>query len=168
MTFRMVASLTICLLIVASAWTQTPRLIVYNPTTSAPLGWYLIEKTNVLHVGDYVLAELPPAAATLAAERGYLPRGIPILKRIGATFGQRVCVQDRVVSIDERRQAFALRNDAQQRQLPTWGQCRVLHINEFFLLNPQRSASFDSRYFGPIERGAVLGRARPLWTWTTP
>jgi type IV secretory pathway protease TraF len=44
-------------------------------------------------------------------------------------------------------------------------QCRPLVENELFLLSNTNPASFDSRYFGPIDTAAVLGVARPLWTW---
>ncbi|MGC5204350.1 S26 family signal peptidase, partial [Klebsiella pneumoniae] len=37
--------------------------------------------------------------------------------------------------------------------------------DEFLLLNPTNHASYDSRYFGPISRPAVIGKAIPLWTW---
>jgi type IV secretory pathway protease TraF len=40
--------------------------------------------------------------------------------------------------------------------------------NELFLLNPDKLASFDSRYFGPVTVSRVWGRAIPLWTWESP
>lgn len=61
---------------------------VYNPGDSVPRGWYRIESAgtvaDALHVGDIVLARLPSEAAALAAQRGYLPERVPLLKRIGA------------------------------------------------------------------------------------
>jgi len=165
MIYRNMMLFGIVLLLLAALRYGPPRL-VYNTSASAPIGWYWITHANALRVGDYVLADLPAAAAELAAERRYLPRGVPILKQISATFGQRVCVQKGIVRIDDQPQATALLNDAQHRRLPVWSHCRVLTVDEFFLLNPQREASFDSRYFGPIERSAVLGYAQPLWTWS--
>lgn len=50
---------------------------VYNPSDSVPRGWYRIESAGMagdtLHVGDIVLAPLPPEAGALAAQRGYRP-----------------------------------------------------------------------------------------------
>jgi type IV secretory pathway protease TraF len=43
-----------------------------------------------LSVGSIVLASLPPEAAALAARRGYLPAGVPMLKRVGAVASQEV------------------------------------------------------------------------------
>ncbi len=43
--------------------------------------------------------------------------------------------------------------------------CRALRAGELFLLSATNPASFDSRYSGPIDAAAVLGRAQPMWTW---
>jgi type IV secretory pathway protease TraF len=48
------------------------------------------------------------------------------------------------------------------RPLSSWGQCRRLADDELFLLSVTNPASFDSRYFGPINASAVIGLARPL------
>ncbi len=92
-----------------------------------------------------VLARLPVDAAVLAAQRGYQPGGVPILKRIGAVAPQSVCVWDRIVAIDGAMVAIARMQDGLRRP-----------------------ASFDSRYFGPIAASDVLYAARPIWTWSTP
>jgi type IV secretory pathway protease TraF len=39
---------------------------------------------------------------------------------------------------------------------------------ELFLLNSSHPASFDSRYFGPLDRSFVIGKAVPLWTFASP
>jgi conjugative transfer signal peptidase TraF len=142
---------------------------VYNPTDSVPRGWYRIEaqraSTDALHVGDIVLARLPAEAAALAAQRGYLPARVPLLKRIGATAPQRVCVAQRTVYVDDVPVALAREADGLGRGLPVWSPCRALRAGELFLLSATNPASFDSRYFGPIDAAAVLGRAQPMWTW---
>lgn len=142
---------------------------VYNPSDSVPRGWYRIEpppaSTDALHVGDIVLARLPAGAAALAAQRGYLPARVPLLKRIGAMAPQRVCVAQRTVYVDGVPVALAREADGLGRGLPLWSQCRALRAGELFLLSATNPASFDSRYFGPIDAAAVLGRAQPMWTW---
>lgn len=142
---------------------------VYNPSDSVPRGWYRIESAgavaDALHVGDIVLARLPPEASALAAQRGYLPERIPLLKRIGAMAPQRVCMAQRTVYVDDVPVAFAREADGLGRGLPLWSHCRALRAGELFLLSATNPASFDSRYFGPIDAAAVLGRAQPMWTW---
>lgn len=167
MSARAIFAMMMCAVCMLIAPTQLAR-IVYNASNSAPRGWYWIAPHAAIHTGDYVLAELPPAAAALADARHYLPRTIPLLKHVAARAGQRVCIRDRIVRIDDKPLARALEHDSQQRALPIWNQCRALNDDELFLFNAQRVASFDSRYFGPIRRSAVRGRAIPLWVWATP
>jgi conjugative transfer signal peptidase TraF len=148
-----------------------PLTIVYNPSDSAPRGWYRIghlDHAKSMQVGGIVLATIPADAAALAARRGYLPTGVPILKRIGAVAPQSVCVREHTVYIDGAAVATVRTLDGMQRPLPVWRQCRVLADNELFLLGVTHPASFDSRYFGPIATSAVVGIARPIWTWRAP
>lgn len=155
----------------APAVVQMPVQLVYNPSDSVPRGWYRIgriEHADSLHVDSIVLARLPTDAAALAAQRGYLPAGIPLLKRIGAVAPTRVCVQKHIVRIDGAAVATALAQDGRHRPLSAWSLCRALTQGELFLLSNTSAASFDSRYFGPIAVSAVIGSARPLWTWGAP
>ncbi len=142
--------------------------VVYNPSDSVARGWYRIDPDvgpDSLRVGSIVLAQLPDRVAAFAAQRGYLPSGVPILKRIGAMGPQSVCVWEQVVRIDGEAVATARFHDSAHRPLSAWAQCRPLAGDELFLLSDTNSASFDSRYFGPIDASSVLGIARPLWTW---
>jgi conjugative transfer signal peptidase TraF len=142
--------------------------LVYNPSDSVPRGWYSIVPAESLQVGNIVLARLPAPAAALAAQRGYLPAGIPLLKRIGAVAPQRVCVDGASVRIDDLTVAVVMHVDGRGRSLPAWQQCRRLAHGELFLLSNTNPASFDSRYVGPIRASDVIGGARPIWTWSTP
>ena len=145
--------------------------VVYNPTDSVPRGWYRvssIDNAASLHVGSIVLARLPVDVASFAEQRGYIPNGVPILKRVGAVARQSVCVRGQTVHIDGAVVATARTHDGARRPLQAWPQCRPLAAGELFLLSDAKPASFDSRYFGPIAASAVLGIARPLWTWSEP
>jgi conjugative transfer signal peptidase TraF len=152
-----------------------PRL-VYNPSDSVPVGWYRVDPlhrrpgspTRPLSVGSLVLASLPPEAAALAAQRGYLPAHVPLLKRVGAVAPQAVCVAGGGVRIDGVPAAAVRRADRWGRPLPAWPQCRRLEPGELFLLSVTHPASFDSRYFGPIRTSAVIGVARPVWLEARP
>jgi len=137
----------------------------YNTSRSAPLGWYVVVPAANVPVGALVLARLPPAAEALADQRHYLPRGVPLLKPVAATRGQLVCSEAGDVEIDGALAARALSRDSTGRPLAAWTGCRRLDADQLFLLNPDSAASFDSRYFGPVRRTAVVGQAIPLWTW---
>jgi conjugative transfer signal peptidase TraF len=145
--------------------------VVYNPTDSAPRGWYQvtsIDNAASLHVGSIVLARLPADVSAFAGQRGYLPSNVPILKRIGAVAPQSVCVREQLVRIDGALVAAARTHDGTHRALQAWPECRPLAAGELFLLSDTNPSSFDSRYFGPIAVSDLVGIARPLWIWSTP
>jgi len=155
----------------ALAWASfvhpLPRSI-YNPSDSVAVGWYRIAPPDAPRVGSIVLTTLPPHAAALAAQRGYLPARVPLLKRVGATAPQHVCVFDALVWIDGVPVAAVRPADRLGRPLPSWQQCRQLRPGELFLLSSTNPASFDSRYFGPISASAVIGIAHPVWLEKRP
>lgn len=150
----------------APAALRLPVCIAYNASASAPLGWYRVRTNASLQVGDYVLATLPNDAGALAAQRGYLPAGLPVLKQVAAVAGQHVCARGEAILINDKIFVHVLRSDRNGRPLPAWRQCRSLIDGELFLANSSNTASFDSRYFGPVAASAVLGQAIPLWTWS--
>lgn len=161
----------------ALAWaafvSPLPRL-TYNPSDSIAVGWYRIEPFShrsaslprSLPVDSIVLVPLPAEAAALAAQRGYLPARIPLLKRVGAVSPQRVCIVGGIVRIDGVPSAAVLRADRMGRPLSPWPQCRRLKPGELFLLSTTNPASFDSRYFGPVSIATVIGVAHPVWLET--
>jgi conjugative transfer signal peptidase TraF len=149
-----------------AVWFKPAVQLVFNPTDSAPRGWYLITRAANFRVGEYVVAQIPNQAALLAAARGYLPLTLPLLKQIGAVAGVRVCTCNGIVYVDGVAVARTLDVDGNGRTLGSWQQCRALAGDELFLLNPSNKASFDSRYFGPVKTTEVRGRATPLWTWS--
>ena len=152
-----------------------PRLI-YNPSDSVPVGWYRVKPLDhratslprSLSVGSIVLTLLPADAAALAAQRGYLPAHVPLLKRVGAVAPQHVCIVAGQVRIDGVPTAAALPADRLGRPLPSWPHCRPLAEGELFLLSVTNPASFDSRYFGPVSASVLIGVAHPVWLETRP
>ena len=153
----------------ASYVSPLPRM-VYNPSDSVAVGWYRVDPlarhagalSPAVHVGNVVLVSLPADAAALAARRGYLPTGIPLLKPVAALAPQQVCMTDGIVRIDGVPVAAVLHVDGMGRPLRAWPSCRRLHLGELFLLSVTNRASFDSRYFGPVNASAVLGVAHPV------
>lgn len=137
---------------------------VWNITASVPTGLYYIRGKASLHVGERVAIEPPPKLRRLLATRGYLPTGVPLIKRIAAMSGQRVCRFRHGVTIDGNFAGVARSRDRLGRPLPAWFGCRKLRTGELFVMNPAASSSFDGRYFGPIRLDNVIGRATPVWT----
>lgn len=138
-------------------------LLIYNASVSAPIGLYRVRSADPIRLGDLVLARTPLSVRRLAAERGYLPETVPLVKRVAALSGDSVCVRDRAVSIDGRHVADQLTADTAGRPLPVWTGCWTLGPDEIFLLMADVPHSFDGRYFGPVPASAVIGRLVPLW-----
>lgn len=139
-----------------------PRL-VWNASASVPVGLYAAQPVKQLGRGDLVAVHAPGRLAALMAERHYLPRGVPMLKHVGALPGQTICRSGRAISIDGSHAADALARDSMGRSLPVWSGCHTLRPGEIFLLNPASQQSFDGRYFGPLAAASAFAQLRPLW-----
>jgi len=137
-----------------------PR-IVWNGSESAPEGVYIIRREG-LHLGGYVLVKPPAEFQLLMAERGYLPPGVPLVKRVAAGAGDEICRENARISINNILVARALERDSLDRPMPQWRGCFVLGADEVFLLNDHEK-SLDGRYFGATKRADIIGAATLFW-----
>lgn len=138
-----------------------PRL-VWNASASAPIGLWHVHTDAALHSGDMVLAHMPEAVRQLAADRRYIPANVPLIKRIAAREGDTVCALFGSIYVNGSMAARRLVHDRAGRPLPWWRSCTRLRGGQYFLLM-DRTDSFDSRYFGPVDEAAIIGKATPLW-----
>ena len=140
-----------------------PLRLMWNASASVPRGLYMVTPA-VPRRGDLAVVRPPVSVAQFMDRRRYVPLGIPLLKPVAAVSGATVCRVGRDVTVDGAPLAMALRADRLGRPLPVWSGCHLLRQGELFLLADASSSSFDSRYFGPVASGDVVGRAVPLWT----
>ena len=150
--------------IAAASAVDWPLRLIWNATASAPIGFYTVEPANALDVPELVAVMPPEPLAAFMVERGYIARGVPLLKRVLGLPGQRVCRAGRTITVDEIEMGEALERDSLGRDLPIWQGCRVIGDDQLFLMNWEVRDSLDGRYFGPIPAASVIGRAVPLWT----
>src|SRR5258708_10803449 len=108
---------------------------IWNASASVPIGLYAIRPAGALHVTELVVVRPPTALASFLDQRRYLPKGVPMLKRILALPGQTVCRSDRTITVDGIAMGEALDRDRNGRALPTWHGCRVVGGDEVFLMN---------------------------------
>ena len=141
-----------------------PPFLIWNASASVPIGLYAVERPTQLRVADLIAVAPPEPLANFLADRGYLPRGVPLLKHVQALSGQSVCRNGFAVTIDGATIGEARERDSRGRPLPSWKGCHVVSADEIFLMNPRSADSFDGRYFGPLPASSVIGRAIPLWT----
>ena len=167
MTGRVVTLLTTLVaataLLSSIAARPVPRFL-WNASESVPIGLYLIQPTDRLFVTELVAVEPPESLATILADGLYLPRGIPMLKRVLALPGQTVCRDNLAVTVDKSWVGEARELDSRGRPLPKWQGCQIVADGEVFLMNWQSADSLDGRYFGVLPTTAIIGRAEPLWT----
>jgi conjugative transfer signal peptidase TraF len=150
--------------VAVASFVPTPLRLVWNASASVPIGLYALAPTLDLEVGDLVAVLPDKPLADFMAERGYIGRGVPLLKRVMALLGHEVCRTGRAITVDHVPLGDALDRDRAGRDLPVWQGCRTVAQDEFFLMNPNVPDSLDGRYFGPIPARAVIGTATPIYT----
>lgn len=141
-----------------------PTKLIWNASASAPIGFYTIEPAAAIEVTDLVVVDPPEPFATFLADRGYLPKGVPLLKRVLAVAEQTVCRTGLVITVDGIKVGAALESDHAGRGLPVWQGCKRIPDGAVFLMNWQVRDSLDGRYFGLSPTDRIIGRAIPLWT----
>lgn len=156
-----IAGAAVGILLLSAAFAPTPRL-VWNGSASAPVGLYAVTPGAWVEPGDLVIARLAEPYRQLAAARRYLPLDVPLVKRVVAYGGDKVCALGHQILVNGRRAAVRQVHDPKGRPMPKWNGCIRLHGREVFLLmdNP---ASFDGRYFGATKGSDIIGKARLLW-----
>lgn len=150
--------------IAIAAFVDFPKKLIWNASASAPIGLYSITPASRFEVTDLVAVRPPEQIARFLADGGYLPRGLPLMKRVAGLPGQRVCRDGDAVTVDGVAMGDALDRDHLGRDLPRWQGCRRIAPGGIFLMNWSVPNSLDGRYFGPIPTSAIIGRALPVWT----
>lgn len=155
------------LALAAAAYAAGMRL---NLTGSIPPGLYRIDDAPIVR-GAIVLACLPPMTSRFARDRGYIPSGAcddggaPVGKTVAALAGDMVDVSERGVAVNGRLlpNTVALARDSEGRQLPamrTTG--HLVPSSEVWLVSTYSPRSFDSRYYGGIQRSRIVASIHPV------
>lgn len=155
-------------LVVAPAWYRPDVRFIWNASASVPIGLYRMVPADRLDVSDLAVVMPPDGLATFLDERGYLPRGLPLIKRVLALGGATVCRSGADIIAWGMSYGQARERDTRGRPLPVWRGCRTLRDGEAFFMNWGSPDSFDSRYFGALPLSTVVGRAIPVWTTDDP
>jgi conjugative transfer signal peptidase TraF len=151
------------LLLAGSARIHAP-LFIWNASDSVPIGLYWLQPNDKRYVTELVAVRPPTPLASFLDRNGYLPLGVPMLKRVLALPGQTVCRQGRAILVDNIAVGTAQQRDSRGRVLPDWQGCTIIGDGKLFLMNWQSESSLDGRYFGPMPASSVIGRVIPVWT----
>ena len=143
-----------------------------NGTHSFPIGLYWVIGKQP-EKGDLVFVN-PPATAlfSMAKERGYLNIGFSptshLIKRLVGVPGDRVTIDSAGVEVNGVRLANSapLAKDGAGRALQFYPvQNYILGPNEVLLMSEYSPASFDARYFGPVQATTIESVLIPIVTW---
>ena len=148
----------------------------YNPTSSLPKGIYKLTETDPKEYkkGDLIMFCLPEAEALKAKKRGYWKTGYttcpgdfpPLIKKVIGVSGDSIKIKNETVHIN----GIALKNgkiskkDRRGRELKPCGDI-VVGDNEIFAMSLYNPNSWDSRYFGAIDKNSIIGKTKAIWTW---
>jgi conjugative transfer signal peptidase TraF len=144
--------------------TNATARFIWNASNSVPIGLYRVQPVKRLSLTELVAVQPPDLLAAFLDLNGYLPIGVPMLKRVLALPGQTVCRSGLTIAVDGIDVGEAQKRDGRGRPLPVWNGCLVVADGDLFVMNWQSADSLDSRYFGPLPASAVIGRAVPVWT----
>ncbi|MFD2431743.1 S26 family signal peptidase [Sphingobium scionense] len=123
-------------------WIDPPPRLIWNASPSVPIGFYRVRVGDPVSRGELAVVLPPPDIARFLAEGGYLPLGLPLLKRVAALPEQTVCRTGDTISIDGDVVAVAQTTDRLGRALPVWTGCRTLAADQLFSSMPiARTAS---------------------------
>lgn len=146
------------------AFVDLPVMLIWNASASVPIGLYAVQSADNLDITDLVVVQAPALIADFMSDRGYLPMGVPMLKRVLALPGGIICRHGDDITAYGLPIGRARERDTAGRKMPVWQGCRSIAADEIFLMNFDVPDSVDGRYFGPFPRASIIGLARPIWT----
>ncbi|MGJ5182048.1 S26 family signal peptidase [Bradyrhizobium oligotrophicum] len=159
-----IAMLASASLLLEAGPSRSRPLLIWNASGSVPTGLYAVQPSRRWHVTEVVVVQPQGTLAEWLADGGYLPKGVPMLKRILALPGQTVCRRRHAILVDDVEVGVARESDSRGRLLPDWQGCRIIGDGQVFLMNRQSDSSLDGRYFGLTATSDVIGGAVPVWT----
>ena len=143
-----------------------------NGTHSFPVGFYFASHKRP-EKGDLVFVSSPPLPLfALAKDRGYLNVAYSptphLVKRLAGVAGDRVTIDSAGVEVNGIRLANSTPSNCDSAGRPLQACLLKDHIlgpDEVLLMSDYNPASFDSRYFGPLQTTTIESVIKPLLTW---
>lgn len=160
------AAAAVLVLTTTTLWPAVGPQLLINATPSAPRGIYRIipHAPQDYRRGMYVVFAVPPDMRQLVYGRHWLKTGVPLLKPLQGLDGDRICIDDRLVTVSGRPLGPVFDHDRTGQPLPKLRGCFTVPRGAFFAASGTVDQSFDGRYFGPQPLSALQGEAVPLWT----
>ena len=141
-------------------------VFIINKSPSVPLGIYWIDRMTIPKKGDIVIIDIPESIRQLAYERKYVSKSAKLLKPLAANGNDEICLtKDQEFKINGESFGYFLDKDADGKKMPKmFSGCEKIRTNEIGVASKKHN-SFDSRYFGPVPKESIVGKAKPVWIW---
>lgn len=140
-----------------------------NTTSSVKKGIYYIKKSSDYHAGDYVVFCLDDGKAKIAYKRKYIKRGScpngyePLLKKIIGVPGDSVSFAKNIIKTPlGNYYAPILDTDSNNKPINFLNHDRNFTLKGFWMHGDNNIKSYDSRYFGQINKQQIQFIAKPL------
>lgn len=138
----------------------------FNFSESFPFGIYREINTDHYVPGDLVIFCPPKKEVfSFAMNQGFLLRGscvngsMPLLKKVAGVPGDKIVVREAVYINDLKQK------NSEIQIFPYKAKDVTLKSDNYFLLSDFCKMSFDSRYFGPIEKSQITSKVEAIFTW---
>ena len=99
---------------------------------------------------DYILA------------REWLPKNIPLLKKIVGVAGDFLCIKQQNVYINKKWIGKVYTTDGKGNALPIFSFCGKIPKDNYFMQGIANPHSFDSRYYGLIDQSQIMSKVVKL------
>ena len=138
--------------------------LIYSPTPSMPIGFYFVMPTKKIKKMDIVEFTPPKDVLQFVRENRWVPKRGKIIKYVFALPGDKVCIKNDELWINNEKICKIHKYYDENKLLPQTKFCGKLKDDQYLLLSTKNERSFDGRYFGPIEKQKITGRAVPILT----
>lgn len=143
---------------------------IINVSSSEPLGLYQIQRESSLHRGDIVAVCLSPSYQQEGLGRGYLLPGIrchgaaPLIKTVVSIPGDTVILTRTEIRINGKNFPCVTKvYDSHGFTLQTVRRGVYKNSQQYWLIGTNDVNSWDSRYWGGVERTQILYRLKHMF-----
>lgn len=132
----------------------------YQVSASMPKGFYWITLVHgALHRNEIVVFQPPKQFKEFLTAHHWLPDDGIMMKHVIGMPGDWVCKRDDYIWLNHHVLAPIFSHAPKGERLPELPFCQTLLHNQYLLMSLRVPNSFDGRYFGPVVRQRVIGRA---------
>lgn len=154
--------------IITAIWLY--RNFIINLSPSEPLGIYKIRQSQSIQRDDVVAICLSGKYQKTGLSRGYLVTGIrcketaPLIKTVIAIPGDTVVLENNRIIVNGKVHPYITKYfDSHDRKLEVFPRGVYRDTNAYWLIGTNSLNSWDSRYWGGVDRKQILSRVTRIF-----